>query len=361
LVYRSIILSNTLSPKWDDEEWIVRNVPVHAKLTVAIYDKDDDRLVDDYIGQFEISDLSNYRPTREGHLIIGQFGEINGRFHLTIQSTSISAESRKLPRYTYDGPCHFTRHNSYAIGRLTNVNTEFIYSTWKIRLRRISVYFPSYERQYWNKHYRVAQTIFGNSIRSMAKQNSFKLAHKILYGRTIKRSEFGRLKNADDLWKLILFDNKRERIRSCFYTYIIDDNTWRFSETGEGYFADYASKHALHSNCAEYVRYAGQFHARPKYGWDRCNDDWELVFDNWSGTYAPSLNLLKNLKELLEFNFPGLNVVVYDYKDPLLKESMDNLKNAETQVRGNSVYLSGLVVTPSVKEKNKFENLSINN
>jgi hypothetical protein len=108
---------------------------------------------------------------------------------------------------------------------------------------------------------------------------------------------------------------------------VIDNNTWRFSETGQQFFTDFASKHALLANGSESVRYAGEFHPRPKYGWNRCDDEWELVFDNGSGTYAPTADLLENLKELLLYNFPGLNVVTYDYKDPKLKESIEQLKS----------------------------------
>jgi hypothetical protein len=240
------------------------------------------------------------------------------------------------------------------MGRLTMLNNEQIYSTWKITLRRISVYFRPYDRQYWNRHYRIAQTIFNGSFRSIAKQNSFKFTHKLLYGRTLK-NESGRLTNADDLWKLIFLDERTKRIRTKFFTYIIDDYTWRFSETGEGYFTDFASKHALHANCSEYVRYAGQFHPRPRFGWDRCDDEWELVFDNWSGTYAPSLLLLQNLKDLLEFNFPGLNVVVHDYKDPILKESMENLKIGDEKLRNNALCLKSLVFTPSLSQSDQVQ------
>jgi len=136
------------------------------------------------------------------------------------------------------------------------------------------------------------------------------------------------LTNADDLWKLVLSERTTQCIKPCIYTYVIDDNTWRFSETGHRFFTDFASKHALLANCSEYVRYAGEFHPRPKYGWNRCDDEWELVFDNGSGAYAPNADLLVNLKEFLLFNFPGLNVVTYDYKDPRLKESMELLKVA---------------------------------
>ncbi|CAF1309142.1 unnamed protein product [Rotaria sp. Silwood1] len=344
---RSMVVSNTLSPEWNDEEWIVRNVPLNAKLTINIYDKDDDSLSDDHIGQVEITDLPNYQAPSEGHEILGLLDRNRGQFHLTIQSIESSESSKKLPRYTFDGPCTYSRHNSPTVGYLTMLNQDAIYSTWKIRLRRISVFFPLYERQQWNRKYRIAQTLFSGTPRSIAKQHVFKLAHKILYGRTIKNNESGRLNNVDDLWKLIFFDDKTQKIRTCIYTYIIDDNTWRFSETGIGFFTDYASKHALHANCSEYVRYAGQFHPRPKYGWNRCDDEWELVFDNWSGTYAPHANLLKNLKELLEFNFPGLNIIVYDFKNPLLQESMDNLKLFEEQTKRDSICVSNLVFKPT--------------
>ncbi len=292
--------------------------------------------------------MINYQAPSEGHLILGPPHRSHGRFHLTIESTKSPESSQKLPRYTFDGPCRYNRHNSPAIGLLTMINTDHIYSTWTIQLRRVSLFFGLHNRQQWNRQYAIAQSIFSDSPRSSAKQNTFKLVHKLLYGRTIKNNESGRLTNANDLWKLIFFDDKTQRIRTCIYTYIIDDNTWRFSETGRGMFTDYASKHAVHANCSESVRYAGQFHPRPKLGWDRCDDEWELVFDNWSGTYAPSFNLLNNLKELLEFNFPGLNVVAYDYKDPLLEESMNQLQIAEQKGKRNSVCLNQLVFNPSM-------------
>src|SRR5689334_17880416 len=70
-------------------------------------------------------------------------------------------------------------------------------------------------------------------------------------------------------------------------------------------FTDFASKHALLANGSEYVHYAGEFHPRPKYGWNRYDDEWELVFDNASGSYNPNAELLINLIKLWVFNFPG--------------------------------------------------------
>ena len=326
--FSSSILSNTGSPVWDDERWIVRNIPLNAKLTVKVYDKDDDKITDDFIGEFQISNLIAYEAPSRGHELIGLFNYNRGYFHLAIHSMLSNDETKHLPRYTFDGPCRYSRHDSLAIGRLTKLNTDCIYSTWKIQIRRISVFFDLNERQHWNKKYRAAQTIFGHCPLSLISQSTIKLAHKALHGRTLKHSENGQLTNAEDLWRLIFTDRTTQRIKPCVYTYIIDDNTWRFSETDVQFFADFASKHALLANCSEYVRYAGEFHPRPKFGWAACDDEWELVFDNGSGTYSPDPKLLDNLKELLIFNFPGLNIVTYDYNDPRLKTSVEDLKEA---------------------------------
>lgn len=91
-----------------------------------------------------------------------------------------------------------------------------------------------------------------------------------------------------------------------------------------------ASKHALHSNCAESVWYSGELHPRPDGGWDNFNDDilddqvdWELVIDNNSGTYSPDKDLLPILKALLENNFPGFTIHALDHMDPELKRSRE--------------------------------------
>ena len=323
---RSTILRNTSAPQWDDEEWIVRNIPRQARLVVKLFDKDDGKLADDYIGRFVISDLIENKPPEKGYKIIGAFGQYSGRFHLTIQTMQSTEETRQLPQYTYDGSCRYSRHDSLSIGRLTMLNADCVYSTWKIQLKRISVFFPTYERQHWNRQYQAARAIFGGCPFSIASQSTIKLAHKALYGRTLKHNENGRLNSADDLWRLIFVDKTSKQIEPRLYTYIIDDNTWRFSETGHRFFTDFASKHALMANCSRCVRYAGEFYARPKHGWNRQDEEWELVFDNGSGTYAPSVDLLENLQALFEYNFPGLNIVTYDYKDPALKESVERLK-----------------------------------
>ena len=331
---------------WENEKWIVRNIPLTAKLSVRVFDKDDDKLGDDYIGEFEVLNLINYHAPPDGHEIIGTFGRQHGYFHLSIQSIPCSDDTKDLPPYTFDGPCRYSRHDSLAVGRLTMLNTECIYSTWKIQMRRISVYFNPNERQHWNKQYSAAQSIFGDRPLALASKNAIKIAHKLLYGRTLKNNQNGFLDDADDVWKIVFTDEKTQRIKPCIYTYVIDETTWRFSETDGQFFADFASKHALLANVSEYVRYAGEFHPRPKNGWDHWNDDdeWELVFDNGSGTYSPDPELLMNLKQLLQFNFPGLNIVTYDFEDRALKQSMRQLKQARKRYYNSTDTISELVL-----------------
>ncbi len=311
-------------PKWNNEEWIVRNVPLNAKLLVRIYDKDDKKIVDDPIGEFEICNIINYHAPLDGHVIVGSFGRHNGRFHLSIDSTKSSNESQQLPRYTFDGPCRYSRHDSLAGGHLTILNADCIYSIWKIQLRRISFFFPPDEHQ----QYKPSRELYSISL---AAQIAMKQTHQVLYER---------LTSADDLWKLIFLDRATQQIKPCAYNYIIDDNTWQFSEIDHRSFTDFEIKHARLSSCSECVRYAGEFHLRPKFGWNRLDDEWELVFDNASGTYSPNADLLVNLKKLLLFNFPGLNVITYDYKDPLLRESIEQLEFASQKYKRSSTTTS---------------------
>ncbi|CAF4580015.1 unnamed protein product, partial [Didymodactylos carnosus] len=221
-------------------------------------------------------------------------------------ATESSEESKKLPPYTFDGPCRFFRNDLSYTGQIAKVNDERVYSTWTIIMRRVSEFFPPEGSQYWDQNYKP-------------------VAHKALFEKRLDCTASGRLNSTDDLWKRIFSDRNGQRLKPCLYTYAIDENTWRFSKTREEGFIHFISKHAVFANGTEPVRYAGEFHIRPKNGWDQPGDEWELVIDNGSGTYAPTPDLLENLKQLLLFNFPGLNVVIHDFNDPIVKESKKRL------------------------------------
>lgn len=157
-------------------------------------------------------------------------------------------------------------------------------------------------------------------------------------GRVPSDAEFGAVAN---LASTVGPHEHVHRIKPAVYTYIIDEDTFRFSETGAAFFLDFASKHALHSSCAEEVRYAGEFHPRPACGWANFNDDipdhevdWELWIDNGSGTYAPSADLLDTLRQLLLYNWPELRVRVFDFRDEEQKRSIQECRNYALEKRG---------------------------
>jgi hypothetical protein len=100
------------------------------------------------------------------------------------------------------------------------------------------------------------------------------------------------LKSTDDLRKFIFFDRETQKLKSRSYNYIIDDNTWQFNEITRLFFTDSQIKHAHLANHFESVRYAGEFHLRTGFGWNRINDQWEIVFNNASDTYSPNDALL---------------------------------------------------------------------
>ncbi|KAI8824414.1 uncharacterized protein EV422DRAFT_319518 [Fimicolochytrium jonesii] len=146
--------------------------------------------------------------------------------------------------------------------------------------------------------------------------------------------------NAEDLPSTDVNEPGPPPPKPCMYTYAIDDNTLRFSETGAAFMLDNASKHAMHANCSEYIRYAGEFHVRPACGWAQIpppaeyvqmgmgKDDWgwEVVLDNNSGTYAPPATLLPSLHALIVSNFPGLRLRCVDRQDPFLEQSRKEMQ-----------------------------------
>jgi hypothetical protein len=257
-----------------------------------------------------------------------------------------SADTKPETRpYIFDGPIRFSRHFSPTVGRLTNLDDARLYSTWKMFLRGVRLFFDDGEKQHWNRNYRAAQTIFQGPT-SIAIRSTIQAGHRMLYARTTSNG-FGVINDVKDVM-MLLHGGKPDsplahRVKPAVYTYIIsiDDDSFRFSETGAAFFVDFVSKHALHSNCAEAVRYSGEFHPRPEGGWQNFNDDtpdeqvqWELVIDNNSGTYSPSPLLLPHLKELLEYNFPGFKIFAYDYNDPKLAESREACRAYALSKRG---------------------------
>ncbi|KIJ63398.1 hypothetical protein HYDPIDRAFT_176087 [Hydnomerulius pinastri MD-312] len=345
LLYVSSVQPNTLSPVWN-EVWRVKNVPTSATLSVVLRDKDDGAPMDDYIGKFETTVCKGTKEVE----VQGPMGLRNrGNFWLKIESSPSTGSAELLP-YSFDGPVHYSRHSSPTVGALTNLRDTRLYSTWKIYIKGVPRIFGD-QVQHWNRNYKAAQAIFQGPT-SIAVRSGIQAGHRMLYARTVTNG-FGVINTPDDVFSLLHGGTHRSsndgtvsyahRVKPAVYTYIIstDDESFRFSETGAAFFVDFASKHALHSNCAETVRYSGEFHPRPVGGWmnfsDEIADDavgWELVIDNNSGTYSPDAALLPKVKEIMEFNFSGFNVVALSHDDPALKVSTDACRAYAMSKRG---------------------------
>lgn len=250
--------------------------------------------------------------------------------------------------YEFDEPIRYSLHYSPTMGRLTSADSR-LYATWKVYLRGVRRYFGDHVQGYTSK----ARSTFEGPA-SAAIRAAKHTAHRMLYANAISNA-FGMLETPSDVFRLLHGSSTpgphatvvdapfAHRIKPAVYTYVIavNDDSMRFSETGARYLINMVSKHWLHSDCAEAVRFAGEFHPRPVGGWDKFSDDmrdedvrWELVIDNNSGTYAPKKEMLPALKRVLEMNLPGFAIVALDRDDPEVARSSEACRAYATSERG---------------------------
>lgn len=85
--------------------------------------------------------------------------------------------------------------------------------------------------QHWNEKYPAAKKIFDNNPLSATIRLAIHSGHKLLYARSTGNAA-GVLSRAGDLLQLFKDETTNDRIKPAVYTYIINDDTWRFSETG---------------------------------------------------------------------------------------------------------------------------------
>ncbi|KAF8951954.1 hypothetical protein BDZ97DRAFT_1882085 [Flammula alnicola] len=341
----STVQQNTLSPVWN-EIWRLKNVPATADLVIKVMDKDEGELTDDFIGT---ASMSVSAGAKEAEIHGPLFKRLRGTFWVKIESTPAVDEDPTVHPYLFNGPIRFSRHFSPTVGALTNLNDARLYSTWKMYIMGVPLFFGDVH-QHWNRNYKAAQSIFQGPT-SFAVRSGIQAGHRMLYARTPKNG-FGVIEDTAGIMQVLHNGASRpgangsqfaHRVKPAVYTYIIssEDDSFRFSETGAAFFVDFASKHALHSNCCETVRYSGEFHPRPEGGWQNFSDDipddavkWELVIDNNSGTYSPDKALLPALKALLEFNFPGFAIFALDHDDEELKKSREACRAYALKFRG---------------------------
>ncbi|KAF9528271.1 C2-domain-containing protein [Crepidotus variabilis] len=335
----STVKQNELAPVWN-ETWRIKNVPATADLVINVMDKDEGSVTDDFIGTIRTGVSAG---AKELEIESPLLKRSRGTFWIKIESKHAQDPTPNTYPYLFNGPVRFSRHFSPTVGALTNLDEARLYSTWKMFIMGIPHFFGDVH-QPWNRNYKAAQTIFQGPT-SVAVRSTVQAGHRLLYARTANNG-FGIIDDAADVNALLQSGDSRpgaHRVKPVVYTYIIssEDDSFRFSETGAAFFVDFASKHALHANCFETVRYSGEFHPRPKGGWENFKEevpdnqvDWELVIDNNSGTYAPDKKMLPTLRALLEYNFPGFAIFALHHEDEDLKKSVKACRDYALKYRG---------------------------
>ncbi|KIJ91613.1 hypothetical protein K443DRAFT_685875, partial [Laccaria amethystina LaAM-08-1] len=304
------VKQNTLSPVWN-EMWRVENIPSTADLRVEVVDKDEGA-TDDYIGKFALSVTPG---TKEVEIEGTVFKIVRVTFWIKIESTPSQDKHHLQFPYLFDGAGRYSRHYSPTVGLLTNLNDARLYSTWKIFTKGVPLFFRD-NFQPWNRKYKAVQSIFQGGPASLAVRSGIQAGHRLLYARDAGTA-FSIIEDTKGVVELLHTGAQddvsggglnAQRVKLAVYTYIIsaEDASFRFSERGAAFF----------------------FHLRLAGGWQNFSDStpddavkWEFMIDNNSVTYAPEKILLPEVKQLFEFNFPGLVVHGLDREDERLVES----------------------------------------
>lgn len=202
-------------------------------------------------------------------------------------------------------------------------------STWKISMLGVLDVFGA-KRHSWNRSYPAAQKIF-QGPGSVVAARLVKLQHSYLYGgamgplqnlREGLQEVRGGILDAKDFCEVLDYGHRRGKPR--LFTYVLMPERLYMAETGAEFFRDMMSKHAMHCSASPEVVYAGELQFLVE-GYGTSNPKAKLILDNNSGTYAPGKEDLPRVAEVFRRNFPGLDVLALDFRDPYLKSLQTQL------------------------------------
>ncbi|CEG41727.1 C2 domain [Plasmopara halstedii] len=288
---------STLNPKWN-EKFYFKNVPKDSHFKFALFDAD--MIGEDELGEAHFSTLSViYDVDTEFDLPITQDDRNAGIMSIKVNFTQVYADDDAVVEEV--GPVRYSVHSSYSAGvfkKLTSEDENIKSLAYIVQLHNIALYMPI--DYHWNKHYQKIQRVFSpDHAEAPILRQLVKTQHALVYEHNQKSTKYGTIRAPGDFFHL-LHNGMRDE-KPVLFTYAITSNGWFFSETGAGFFKDMLSKHMVHSNAAESVKYAGEFRIEKTKNGTR-----KLVIDNNSGTYAPHKESLPRLKQLMENNFPGI-------------------------------------------------------
>ncbi|CEG49485.1 C2 domain [Plasmopara halstedii] len=298
---------DTVNPKWD-ENFYFQNVPKDSTFKLNLLDTD--IYGDDELGEAQFDTRIIFCDKRTAlELPITHNDRKAGIISIKVtchqlNDTDIDAVIEEV------GPVRYSVHSSHSVGllnMLTSDDENLKSLAYIVQLHNIPCIMPVDNE--WNKKYKKAQHIFSpDHPEGIVFRNLVKTQHAMVYEHERDSTKYGFLKTPADFFALI--HNGLRDDRPVLFTYVITSKGWFFSETGAGFFKDMQSKHMVHSNAADSVKYAGEFRVEISK-----NGLHKLVLDNNSGTYTPRKDGLPQLKKLIENNFPGIRCETLDSKD----------------------------------------------
>ncbi|KAI1300986.1 hypothetical protein EDD11_005907 [Mortierella claussenii] len=320
---------STLNPTWD-ATWHLLNVTDGMMLQILVKDKNK-MMVDTDLGRASLILGSKLEGTQEHVLDIWRSDERKqGQVIVKTTATRSAGTSAALTKASTKGPARFSCHTSYAAGVLTR-ETKYEFHTYRVRLYHLFDVFGTDPGRYqhWNREYDAAKRIFADSLEGLNIRNALHSQHSYLY-RHGRNTIYSQLETAEDFGNLLhrerLKEDPQQDLKTVVFTYSIVPKGLYFSETGVAFFQDFMSKHAMHANRALEVMFSGEFRL---YRDEAHHNDWTLLIDNNSGTYAPKKEELHKLQKIFELNFPDLVVRAMDRDDPFLKKIRAKTKEAE--------------------------------
>ncbi|KAJ3386076.1 hypothetical protein HDU92_002689 [Lobulomyces angularis] len=324
LFYNTRTIKNNNFPTWN-EEWRIAGVAENSVVTFDIFDKDHNS-PDTFLASASLvltkEDVFKKQMELPCYL---KNGKRKGILIVEITKTGCLS-TRSLSMHTI-GEIKFRKHSSKVAGFFTsdNITQEQVWYNYKLWFHDVDTFFEG-KRAHWNLKYPAAQRIFGSRPGSLAVRTMLHSQHQSLYSTTLGLVQDGVLSELSLNFAeafLILLTNGERNGKPSVYTYaIVEDGTWRFSETGAAFLADMISKHAMHASLKEEVVYAGEFVLIPSTLKNYVNAPLENTKSRYtlvivSGTYAPPKENLHMLKSFMEYNFNDIQ------RDFLTVEALD--------------------------------------
>ncbi|KAF2015958.1 C2 domain-containing protein [Aaosphaeria arxii CBS 175.79] len=374
LQLRTRTIRQSTDPEWHTE-WIIANVPASGfRLKCRIYDEDpadhDDRLGNVHVNVSNLSEnwaairgqsypIKKRMGSKRAYLLraiavcFGKVEHMSGSLFVSVEVLGKTPGDNGSRAYT-DGPLFWIRHYSPLLGRLLGQKepTEGGVSRrtgkpkperYNFQANQMQLKGPVPEAMY---HRYVEFKPFVKAMFTAKGVRGYILS-KTLHHQHARVYNFDQ-KTEYEFLPEPCADFTKKFLELCHYdqggrifTYVLTlDALFRFTETGKEFGIDMLSKHTMHSDVAAYTAFSGEFFIRrlkhshrglpeegannPTHPPDEISGGppkeepktdpsyYELIIDNDSGTYRPNCELLPQLKEFMEANFPGLRVLTLD-------------------------------------------------